>query len=195
MRYAGYANIIGNVVVDCNTSNQTTIDANTGITFFGSRDGLVSGNLVMNISGGTGKLDYGVGCSTATNRLMVTTDNMIINMDTAPTVNLLSAAPTTGTWAAGTQIPFWSPVAGGAEGVICTASGTPGTWELFGLVGRGSTATAASIASISNAINTTNKFQGKQVWDTTNNRLMVAASGAAGGVWWVADGSTSVTPV
>lgn len=54
---------------------------------------------------------------------------------------------------------------------------------------------AANIAAIGNAINTAGKFQGKLVWDTTNNRMMRAAGSTAGSVWWVIDGSASVTPV
>lgn len=55
-------------------------------------------------------------------------------------------------------------------------------------------ATAASIAAIGNAINTTNKAIGEVVFDTTNNRLMVASGTAAASPWYVADGSASVTP-
>jgi len=58
-----------------------------------------------------------------------------------------------------------------------------------------STATAANIASISNAINTTGKAQGRAVLDTTNHRLMIADGATAGALWWVSDGSASVTPV
>ena len=57
-----------------------------------------------------------------------------------------------------------------------------------------STATAASIAAIANAINTSSKAIGKVVFDTTNNRLMVASGTAAASPWYVADGSASVTP-
>ena len=53
---------------------------------------------------------------------------------------------------------------------------------------------AADIAAVANAINTAGKFQGKLVWDSTNNRMMRAAGSSAASVWWVIDGSTSVTP-
>lgn len=56
------------------------------------------------------------------------------------------------------------------------------------------TATAASIASAANAINTTNKVQGKVVYDTTNNRLMIASGSTAASAWYIADGSGSVVP-
>jgi hypothetical protein len=53
---------------------------------------------------------------------------------------------------------------------------------------------AADIAAVANAINTANKVAGKVVYDTTNKRLMVADGAAAADPWYVADGSTSVTP-
>ena len=56
------------------------------------------------------------------------------------------------------------------------------------------TATAASIAAVANAINTANKVAGKVVYDTTNNRIMIASGALAASNWYVADGSASVTP-
>lgn len=53
---------------------------------------------------------------------------------------------------------------------------------------------AANIADITNGINTTKKYRGKQVYDTTNNRVMVASGSAANAAWYVVDGSASVTP-
>lgn len=53
---------------------------------------------------------------------------------------------------------------------------------------------ASAIAAVGNAINTTNKVVGKVVYDTTNNRLMVASGATAVAAWFVVDGSTSVTP-
>lgn len=56
------------------------------------------------------------------------------------------------------------------------------------------TATAAEIADVADALNTTGKAVGRPVWDATNNRLMVASGAAAASPWYVADGSASVTP-
>lgn len=56
------------------------------------------------------------------------------------------------------------------------------------------TATAAAIAAVGNAINTANKRAGKIIYDTTNNRLMVASGANATDAWYVADASASVTP-
>jgi hypothetical protein len=53
---------------------------------------------------------------------------------------------------------------------------------------------AAEIASAAGAVNTQNKQQGLVVFDTTNNRLMVATGSTAVSPWYVADGSASVTP-
>jgi hypothetical protein len=54
--------------------------------------------------------------------------------------------------------------------------------------------TAANIASAAATINTADKYIGKLVWDTTNNRLMRANGPGTTDVWWVVDGSASVTP-
>lgn len=53
---------------------------------------------------------------------------------------------------------------------------------------------AADIAAVGNAINTTDKFTGKLVWDSTNNRMMRSSGSAAASAWYVIDGSASVTP-
>lgn len=89
------------------------------------------------------------------------------------------------------------------------ASGSADTLSLIGMygtnwheVGRASatsecytnTATAASIAAVGNSINTLGKYAGRVVYDTTNNRLMVASGTTAAAAWYVADGSASVTP-
>ena len=55
--------------------------------------------------------------------------------------------------------------------------------------------TAGQIASIGEFINTQDKFAGRMIRDSTNNRIMIASGSAAGSAWWVADGSASVTPV
>lgn len=59
---------------------------------------------------------------------------------------------------------------------------------------RNQTDTAANIADQAATVNTTDKAAGKQVWDTTNNRIMVASGSGATDAWYVADGSASVTP-
>lgn len=76
----------------------------------------------------------------------------------------------------------------GAITVNVSGQGPAGTNAVIG------EATAAAIASVGNAINTTGKTARKLVFDTTNNRLMVASGAAAADPWYVADGSASVTP-
>jgi hypothetical protein len=56
------------------------------------------------------------------------------------------------------------------------------------------TVSAANIADKTSAVNTTDKYEGLFVWDSTNHRLMRAEGSADVSVWWVVDGSTSVTP-
>ncbi|MEX0409088.1 DUF2793 domain-containing protein [Aquibium sp. LZ166] len=62
------------------------------------------------------------------------------------------------------------------------------------IVGASSEFSAASIASIGHAVNTTGKLRGLIVWDTTNNRALRASGTAAGDAWQVLDGSATVTP-
>lgn len=45
-----------------------------------------------------------------------------------------NAAPTTGTWRRGDIVYNTTPSSGGYIGWICTAAGTPGTWNTFGLI-------------------------------------------------------------
>ena len=54
--------------------------------------------------------------------------------------------------------------------------------------------TATNIADITADINTTGKYEGLMVWDTTNKRLLRAAGSAADDDWDVVDGSVQVTP-
>ena len=56
-------------------------------------------------------------------------------------------------------------------------------------------ATTAELADIGDAINTADKFTGKQVWNTTTGRPVWAAGNTAGAVWVDHAGSTLHTPV
>ena len=60
--------------------------------------------------------------------------------------------------------------------------------------GTNVTATAANLAAVGNAINTTGKFAGKMVWDSTNKRMMRSSGALAASAWDVIDGSASVVP-
>jgi len=56
------------------------------------------------------------------------------------------------------------------------------------------TATAANIAAIANAVNTTGKVAGTVVFDVTNSKLKVATGANANSTWVDADGTNAVTP-
>lgn len=53
---------------------------------------------------------------------------------------------------------------------------------------------ATDFSDATSALNAANKYAGLSVFDSTNNRLMVASGGAATSPWYVSDGSASVTP-
>ena len=55
--------------------------------------------------------------------------------------------------------------------------------------------TAIQIADKTSTVNTVDKYDGLYIWDTTNHRLMRASGSLVTDVWWVVDGSVSVTPV
>lgn len=55
-------------------------------------------------------------------------------------------------------------------------------------------AAASSFSAASSSLNTNGKFAGRQVWDTTNNRMMRARGVGATDPWDVIDGSASVIP-
>lgn len=54
--------------------------------------------------------------------------------------------------------------------------------------------TAANLASATSNVNTIEKYAGKLVRETTNNRLYMARGANATDPWDLADGSSSVTP-
>lgn len=64
------------------------------------------------------------------------------------------------------------------------------SWQFINTV----SVTATDLASKTAPVNTIGKYAGLFVWDSTNNRLMRASGSTDVAVWWVVDGSTSVTP-
>ena len=54
---------------------------------------------------------------------------------------------------------------------------------------------STNLNSVAAAINTTGKFAGKRVWNTTANRPVWATGATAASVWVYADGTTAHTPV
>ena len=55
--------------------------------------------------------------------------------------------------------------------------------------------TAANLADIANAINTTGKYTGKMVVDLATGLIFTATGATAGSVWKASDGTTTATPV
>lgn len=55
--------------------------------------------------------------------------------------------------------------------------------------------TAANLALIGNAINTTGKYAGKMVVDLATGLIFTATGATAGSVWRASDGTTVATPV
>ena len=72
-----------------------------------------------------------------------------------------------------------------------TASGSLTLGGNFALVAD----TAANLAAIGNAINTTGKYTGKMVVVLDNGLIYTASGAAAADVWYASDGTTVATPV
>lgn len=72
-----------------------------------------------------------------------------------------------------------------------TSSNPASGWKV---VGGLEFVSATNIASSSATVNTVGKFRGKQVFDGNNDRVMIADGSGATDVWYVVDGSASVTP-
>lgn len=96
--------------------------------------------------------------------------------------NRVSAPPTTGTWAVGDKVYHTSPTIGTYLGWVCTAGGTPGTWQGFGQVSvsRDVTANRPATSGLSRGyqyFDTTLDPDGKPIWWT--GLAWVDATGAA----------------
>lgn len=105
-----------------------------------------------------------------------------------------NAAPNTGTWKVGDIVYNKNPSSGGVLGWSCVTSGTPGTWMPFGVLGV-QKLTTANLQSATHAANTTNKFAGKSVINSTDKKLYYADGSAPTDVWISVDGATTINPV
>jgi hypothetical protein len=76
----------------------------------------------------------------------------------------------------------------GSGGGTISYEGRPGHW------GIARTGTAAQIASLADKRNQWGKGAGRQVWDVTNSRLMVATGPLPGDPWKNDGGGVTVTP-
>jgi hypothetical protein len=54
--------------------------------------------------------------------------------------------------------------------------------------------TEAALGAIANAINTAGKAQGSIVFTSDTNAIYVSAGSTAGALWYLADGTTPITP-
>lgn len=76
-----------------------------------------------------------------------------------------------------------------------TKYGTPSTEVDGAIISTETTATTAQLTDITDAINTSQKYQGKRVTNTTTGIQVFAAGSTAGALWLEADGTTEHTPV
>lgn len=180
------------VTAGTTVTGQLTGDAGGAGTYTVSASQTVSSTTITIAAG---LMNYGIGCSTTTNRMVVTPNNRIENMAVAPTVNLLSAAPTTGTWAAGSVIHNWSATTGDLQNFQCYVSGTPGTWADGPRIGGPISSATAALGNIAAAINTSKKYKNKQVTDDTTEIVYRAEGAAAGDRWYTFDGLSFIQPV
>jgi hypothetical protein len=155
---ANYSQIIGNTIIDCNTSDGTSTDFNIGISYYGPVYGFVDGNSVINTA--TGKMRYGISGYATSYNIIVTQNNYIKDMITGATFNTRVAAPTFGTWMQGTKFYYWNATSGSVEGTVCTVT---------------SKSTTGTIASSSNSLTVASG-----TGFTNGNYITVTGAGAAG---------------
>jgi len=78
------------------------------------------------------------------------------------------------------------------------AFGDPLLWNLVGTtwvpLGGSVNFTTTEIEDITNAVNTSDKYEGKQIFNETTNKALFAAGSTAGNVWRDAVGVTQHTP-
>lgn len=126
---------VGNIH-DSPTSGATRLQNNTGCSVTNS-----TFNNVSSLVSGVGSIGIAYPLIWANNTYTGTTsapstNNGYITLDAYGNKTFkATAAPTTGTWARGDIALEDTPASGAAWGWICTAAGTPGTWETLGFAG------------------------------------------------------------
>jgi hypothetical protein len=71
-----------------------------------------------------------------------------------------------------------------------TTTFSANVWQIDGVA----RATDSALVDDGHAINTTNKYEGKKVWDTSNSTMRIAMGSAANSVWRAVDNSGDITP-
>lgn len=129
IRHVEFASVINNIIIDCNTDNDSNDFYRGGINYFGCSAGYVDGNRVENTNGGLGRMNYGVVSGASTHSIFTTGNNLFQNM----TIGGVLRPVNTSTLKAGTTIEVgtqrhnWSPGTGSSPGSICTTAGTVST--------------------------------------------------------------------
>lgn len=104
-----------------------------------------------------------------------------------------NAAPVSGTWKAGDIVYNSVPENGSVIGWSCVMSGAPGSWLPFGAIGI-QTATAANLVSPTNGVNVKNKYAGKQVINSTDNKIYYATGSLVTSAWKSLNGEVEIVP-
>lgn len=112
----------------------------------------------------------------------IVTNNLVAEIEKkkAAIAGVLSAVMVTATAVASVLVAAVTTQKVGVAGVLRDAIDT--------------TSTTAALAALANPINTTDKFAGKQVFNTTTN-VLVVATGATAASTWVAAGAVAHTPI
>lgn len=153
--------------------------------------------------GGTGITAFGTGVATALGQNVTGSGGIALATSPTFTTPTLGVASATSVNKVAITAPASSATLTIADGKTATISntltftGTDASSVAFGTGGTVAyfvTATAAALGDLTNAINTTGKFAGKQVWDSTNNVPLWAKGATAGAVWIDGAGTTVITP-
>ena len=175
-----------------NLSNCTDVSLTTGVT----------GTLPV-ANGGTGITAFGTGVATALGQNVTGSGGIALATSPTFTTPTLGVAAATSVNKVAITAPATSATLTIADGKTATVSntltftGTDSSSVAFGTGGTVQyfvTATAADLGDSTAAINTTGKFAGKQVWDSTNNVPLWAKGATAGAVWIDGAGTTVITP-
>ena len=198
--------IIGNQVRDCGTNASGALG---GIHIKGSYLSIVGNYVVSSATSHTQiglYVESGVKNFIHANTFGGSIGVRSMTATTAPQVfghNVYSAGfnsvggtypPAAETWLVGDVIQNPTSTGGGTPARwVCITAGTPGTWRAE-YVGT-PTSTTVNLTAIGNAVNTTDKYAGKMLYNTTTAKPVYAAGSTAGSVWNDATGALAHTPV